>query len=86
MSSQETKNNVNDSKDIVHIQKMLFVFNAVLSGWTVKMVGDNTFEFKKDRKNKEVDLDNYLRTFLIQNLNVDNISSNINGSKSSGNN
>ena len=58
----------------MHLQKMLFVFNALLSGWTVKMVGDNTFEFKKDRKNQEVNLDNYLRTFVIQNLSVDNIS------------
>ena len=62
--------NVND---IVHIQKMLFVFNAVLSGWTVKMLSNDTFEFKKDRKNQAVNLDNYLKNFLIQNLNVDNI-------------
>jgi hypothetical protein len=43
------------------------------------MVGSNTFEFKKDRKNQEVNLDNYLRRFVIQNLSVDNISNNPNG-------
>ena len=59
--------NVND---IVYIQ-MLFVFNAILSGWTVKMLSNDTFEFKKDRKNQEVNLDNYLKNFLIQNLNID---------------
>ena len=53
---------------------MLFVFNAVLSGWTVKMVDNDKFEFKKDRKNQEVNLDNYLRTFIVENLSVDNIS------------
>jgi len=80
MSSNESKKQSNQgqpdklSSEIVHLQKMLFVFNALLSGWTVKMVGDNTFEFKKDRKNQEVNLDNYLRTFVIQNLSVDNIS------------
>ena len=80
MSSKETKTQTNQdqsndlSSEIIHLQKMLFVFNALLSGWTVKMVGDNTFEFKKDRKNQEVNLDNYLRTFVIQNLSVDNIS------------
>lgn len=83
MSSNETKTNFNHSSnhsdndfssEIVRLQKMLFVFNALLSGWTVKMVGNDTFEFKKDRKNQEVNLDNYLKTFVIQNLNVDNIS------------
>ena len=80
MSNNETKNeNITGVSNIVHIQKMLFVFNALLSGWTVKMVGSNTFEFKKDRKNQEVNLDNYLRRFVIQNLSVDNISNNPNG-------
>lgn len=68
-----------DSKDIsnvVNIQKMIFIYNALLSGWTVKMVENNTFEFKKNRENKEVDLDDYLKTFLLQNLNVDNIKNN----------
>lgn len=65
-----------DSKDIsnvVNIQKMIFIYNALLSGWTVKMIESNTFEFKKNRENKEVDLDDYLKTFILQNLNVDNI-------------
>ena len=77
MASNENKNRQPEtlSSEIVHLQKMLFVFNALLSGWTVKMVGNNTFEFKKDRKNQEVNLDSYLRTFVIQNLSVDNISS-----------
>lgn len=75
MSSSENKQTESLSSEIVHLQKMLFVFNALLSGWTVKMVGNDTFEFKKDRKNQEVNLDSYLRTFVIQNLSVDNISS-----------
>jgi hypothetical protein len=74
MSSQETKNdNPNLSLEVVHFQKMLFVYNALMSGWTVKMVENDKFEFKKDRENQEVNLDNYLRTFVLQNLNVDNI-------------
>ena len=74
MSSPETKNyNHNLSHEVVHFQKMLFVYNALMSGWTVKMVDNDKFEFKKDRKNQEVNLDNYLRTFILQNLSVDNI-------------
>ena len=76
MSSQETKNNnPNLSLEVVHFQKMLFVYNALMSGWSVKMVENDKFEFKKDRKNQEVNLDNYLRTFILQNLSVDNIPS-----------
>lgn len=70
--SQETKTD-NLPIDVVHFQKMLFVFNALITGWTVKMIDNDTFEFKKDRKNQEVNLDNYLRTFILQNLSIDNI-------------
>ena len=73
MSSSENKNET-ISTEMIYLQKMLFVFNAVLSGWTVKMVDNDKFEFKKDRKNQEVNLDNYLRTFILENLSVDNIS------------
>lgn len=83
MSSQETTTDTNNlQQDVVHFQKMLFVFNALISGWTVKMVDNNTFEFKKDRKNQEVNLDNYLRTFVLQNLSVDNIPIISNGNSS----
>lgn len=75
MSSNKNKQDNTFSSEIINLQKMLFVFNALLSGWTVKMVGDDTFEFKKDRQNQEVNLDNYLKTFIIKNLSVDNISS-----------
>lgn len=83
MSSKESKNNAPKviSTEVIHLQKMLFVFNAILSGWTVSMIGNNKFEFKKDRKNQEVNLDNYLRDFVIQNLNVDNISNVSNNTK-----
>lgn len=64
--------------DIIKIQKMVFVFNAILAGWTVRMIDENTFEFKKDRRNQEVNLDNYLRRFVIHNLSIDSISSNTN--------
>lgn len=73
MSSSENKNET-ISTEMIYLQKMLFVFNALLSGWTVKMVDNDKFEFKKDRKNQEVNLDNYLRTFIIENLSIDNIS------------
>lgn len=71
MSSSEYK-----KTDIYNIQKMLFIYNAIKTGWEVKMIEENKFEFKKDRKNQQVNLDNYLKNFVLQNLNVDNIQNN----------
>lgn len=59
--------------DIIEIQKMVFVYNAVLSGWSVRLIDNNKFEFKKDRRNQEVNLEDYLRGFVAANLSVDSI-------------
>lgn len=57
------------------LQKMIFIYNALLKGWTVKMLEDNKFEFLKDNESikKEVDLSDYLRKFIQFNLNIDNL-------------
>ena len=56
--------------DIISIQKMIFIYNAILSGWTVKMIDNDRFEFikKKDNISKEVYLNNYLQKFIKENL------------------
>ena len=56
--------------DIISIQKMLFIYNAILSGWTVKMIDNDRFEFIKSKENisKEVYLNNYLQKFIKENL------------------
>ena len=56
--------------DIFSIQKMLFIYNAILSGWTVKMIDNDRFEFIKSKDNisKEVYLNNYLNKFIKENL------------------
>lgn len=59
--------------DIVQIQKMVFIYNAVLAGWTVRMLDENTFEFQKNRNNQSVNLDEYLRRFVSSNLNIDSL-------------
>lgn len=65
--------NISNSNEIVSLQKMIFIYNAITSGWIVKMTDTNTFEFTKDRKNQEVNLDNYIQNFIINNLNINNI-------------
>lgn len=63
--------------DVVNLHKMLFIYNAVLSGWTVKkMPGKDEFEFTKNLDNntrREINLMDYLRRFVLANLNIDNI-------------
>jgi len=52
------------------LQKMIFIYNAVISGWTVKYLGNQRFEFKQRRADmgEEVLLDNYLKRFIKDNL------------------
>lgn len=75
MPNTQKSNNTNISNDLISIQKMIFVFNAILSGWTVKMLEQNTFEFTKDSTNQEVNLDTYIQDFVKKNLNINNIPS-----------
>ena len=38
-------------KKQVNLQKMVFIYNAVQSGWVVKKKDNNTFEFRKTKSN-----------------------------------
>ncbi|ALH23098.1 hypothetical protein ceV_192 [Chrysochromulina ericina virus CeV-01B] len=55
------------------LQKMIFINNALESGWSIKKV-DEKYIFSKRHENKrEVYLDSYLETFLKTNINVQNL-------------
>ena len=58
----EQTNNI----DLVELQKMIFIYNALKTGWSVKMLKEGKFEFKKTKNNikKEVFLDDYLKKFI----------------------
>ena len=63
----------NETIDLVNIQKMAFIYNAIDNGWTVKKK-NNLYIFSKNHENKkEVYLDKYLRGFIVQNFNIDSI-------------
>lgn len=66
-------NNVEDTS--LTLQKMVFIYNALLKGWTIRMIENDKFEFTKDRESikKEVDLADYLRKFIQYNLNIENL-------------
>jgi len=61
--------------EMLELQKMIFIYNALQSGWSVKMLPNNKFEFKKSNSNltKEVFLDDYLKKFIEYNLNIENL-------------
>jgi len=72
-------NNINNIDDTTSItfQKMIFVYNALSQGWTVKMLEKDRYEFTKEIKNeeplkKEVCLADYLRKFIQYNINIEN--------------
>ena len=62
--------------NLIELQKMVFIYNSVMTGWTVKKMDNNKFEFiktnDKDIK-KELNLENYLQKFITYNLTIDNI-------------
>jgi len=58
----------------ITLQKMVFIYNALLTGWTVVMIDDNKFEFKKgvgDRR--EVNFEDYVKRFIEYNMNIENL-------------
>jgi hypothetical protein len=69
--------NMGENKiNYIDIQKMIFIYNALLSGWNVKHLGNNKFEFLKPKskiKRYELDLKDYLTKFVDYNLNIENI-------------
>ena len=62
------KNNGQNNVDYIKIQKMVFIYNALENGWSVKKNG-RLYVFEKKHKNsKEVYLDSYLKRFMVRNI------------------
>ena len=69
-------NRIDSKINIVNIQKMVFIYNALLSGWNVKYLGNDKFEFLKSKskiKRYELNLKDYLKKFIDFNLNIENL-------------
>ena len=54
--------------DLVQLQKMTFIYNALEKGWTVKKIDNQYIFYKKHEGKKEVYLDTYLQKFIESNL------------------
>jgi hypothetical protein len=75
MSSLKNVNLDLSDNDMMSIQKMVFVYNAIMKGWTVRKLENNQFEFTKDLESEkqEVNLEDYLRRFILYNLNINHL-------------
>ena len=57
-----------DVVDKLHLQKMIFVMNALNDGWSVKKSQDKYIFSKKHENKLEVFQEEYLATFILQNM------------------
>ena len=69
----DIKIDINNKIDCILLQKMIFIYNALEKGWTIKKK-KNLYVFTKNHEGKkEVLLENYLKKFMMENLDINNI-------------
>jgi hypothetical protein len=69
----ETGKNYDIKIDNVKFQKMLFLFNAINDGWSIKKRNDSYIFTKNHEGKKEVLLDSYLLSFVKGNFDMNRI-------------
>ena len=57
----------NNNIDNIKLQKMIFIYNALLDGWTVKPCGDDEYDFIKSTKQIKKKMKS-LKDFINDNL------------------
>jgi len=65
--------NYNIKIENIKFQKMLFLFNAINDGWSIKKRKDSYIFTKNHEGKKEVFEDSYLHTFMKNNFDLNNI-------------
>ena len=60
-------NNINNINKI-KLHKMIFIFNALENGWSIKKNKEKYVFQKKHNNEKEIFLDNYLNIFIKNNI------------------
>jgi hypothetical protein len=59
--------------DSTKFQKMVFLYNALDNGWTIKKRNDSYIFTKYHEGKKEVFCESYLSIFMKDNININNI-------------
>ena len=57
----------------LHFQKLMFLYNALENGWTIKKKNDSYTFIKNHENKKEVFLESYLLNFIKKNLDVNTL-------------
>ena len=59
--------------DCIMLQKMIFLYNALEKGWSIKKKNSAYVFTKNHEGKKEVMLENYLKRFMLENLDISKI-------------
>ena len=54
--------------DLIQLQKLYFIYNAIETGWSVKKIENKYIFSKKHEGKKEVYLETYLQKFIEENF------------------
>jgi hypothetical protein len=73
LNSLKDLENENIKVDSIKFQKMLFLFNSIEQGWTIKKRGDSYVFIKSHEGKKEVLEDSYLLKFMKSSLDLNKI-------------
>ena len=66
-------NNLNVKVNKIEFQKMLFLYNALNEGWTVKKKNETYVFIKNHEDKKEIFLESYLSKFISENFDINKI-------------
>jgi len=72
LDSENVKENI-IKMDNVKFQKMLFLFNALNEGWTIKKRKESYIFTKNHEGKREIFLDTYLMSFFKKNFDINKL-------------
>lgn len=72
MEVQLKLNNVDMNVNSKKMHKMIFLFNALENGWTIKKKNNKYIFLKNHGEKKEIFSDDYLTSFIRDNSNINN--------------
>jgi hypothetical protein len=66
------KYNIKMNNNVKIFHEMLFIYNAVLNGWSVSKIDENKYKFKKNKNSKIYNLDRFnLKEFINKNTSME---------------
>jgi hypothetical protein len=73
MDVQLKINNVDLNVNASKLHKMIFIFNALENGWTIKKKNKKYIFLKNHENKREIFSEDYLASFIKDNSNINNI-------------